>query len=156
MRITYIGASDLSESSYCFRLCSRTSLSFIVLIWYIQFTTFAEKRAFRPISIASKARFHVFVTSSALKSNTYPRVSSPTLPSQYNNMSSTPMTPGSVDGAKSPLSSPPSSPPSAQGEDAEYTPKVDQVRESKANAASEPNRASLEGLERYLEGSQVC
>lgn len=71
-------------------------------------------------------------------------------------MSSTPMTPGSIDGAKSPLSSPPSSPPSAHEEDAEYTPKMENVSESKTNGAAEPNRASLEGLERYLEGSQVC
>ena len=66
------------------------------------------------------------------------------------------MSPHSFDGAKSPVSSPPSSPPSAQEEDAEYNPKADDVKPSKAPASNEPNQASLDGLERYLEGSQVC
>ena len=65
------------------------------------------------------------------------------------------MTPGSVDGAKSLDSSPPSSPPSAQGEDAEYNPKMEKVSETSTSATTEPNRASLENLERYLAGSQV-
>lgn len=61
----------------------------------------------------------------------------------------------SADEAKSPDSSPPSSPPSAQEDDTEYNPKEENASESKAAAANEPNQASLEGLERYLEGSQV-
>lgn len=66
------------------------------------------------------------------------------------------MTPRSIDAARSPSSSPPSSPPSAQEEDANFNPKAEKAAHNEDRPTNEPNQASLDGLERYLEGSQVC
>lgn len=65
-------------------------------------------------------------------------------------MSSTPMTPGSVDGIHSPSSSPPSSPPSVHEADMEY-------HEPKAASKGEQQQnGPLIQLEHYLNVTQVC